>query len=140
MPESSRAVSRRVGAAAVSQISAADNPVSVRFVHILYRRGTQFETFEIKETEMKAGTVVFKLAVLLAALAAGYAFGFSRGGGAVRQKPADIAAMRMALAEKQAQVAELSAEIWLEERHLNAEEEADYRWVHGDAEVPEGEE
>lgn len=119
-------------------IHTADNPDSVRFVHILYRRGTQFETFEIKETEMKAVNVVFKLAVLLAALAAGYAFGFSRGG-AVREKPADIAAMRMALAQKQAQVAELSAEIWLEERHLNAEEEADYRWVHGDAEVPEGE-
>lgn len=120
-------------------IHTADNPDSVRFVHILYRRGTQFETFEIKETEMKAGNIVFKLAVLLAALAAGYAFGFSRGG-AVREKPADIAAMRMALAQKQAQVAELSAEIWLEERHLNAEEEADYRWVHGDAEVPEGKE
>lgn len=88
---------------------------------------------------MKAGNIVFKLAVLLAALAAGYAFGFSRGG-AVREKPADIAAMRMALAQKQAQVAELSAEIWLEERHLSAEEEADYRWVHGDAEVPEGDE
>lgn len=120
-------------------IHTADNPDSVRFVHILYRRGTQFETFEIKETEMKAVNVVFKLAVLLAALAAGYAFGFSRGG-AVREKPADIAAMRMALAQKQAQVAELSAEIWLEERHMNAEEEADYRWVHGDAEVPEGKE
>ncbi|WP_118789653.1 NGO1622 family putative holin [Neisseria lactamica] len=89
---------------------------------------------------MKAGSIVFKFAVLLAALAAGYAFGFSRGGGEVREKPADIAAMRMALAEKQAQLAELNAEIWLEERHLNAEEEADYRWVHGDAEVPEGEE
>lgn len=120
-------------------IHTADNPDSVRFVHILYRRGTQFETFEIKETEMKAVNVVFKLAVLLAALAAGYAFGFSRGG-AVREKPADIAAMRMALAQKQAQVAELSAEIWLEERHMNAEEEADYRWIHGDAEVPEGKE
>lgn len=140
MPDSSRAVSRRVGAAAVSQISAANNPDSVRFVHILYRRGMQFETFEIKETEMKAVNVVFKLAVLLAALAAGYAFGFSRGGGAVREKPADIAAMRMALAEKQAQAAELDAQIWLEERHLNAEEEADYRWIHGDAEVPEGKE
>ena len=89
---------------------------------------------------MKAVNIVFKLAVLLAALAAGYAFGFSRGGGEVRQKPADIAAMRMALAQKQAQAAELDAQIWLEERHLNAEEEADYRWVHGDAEVPEGEE
>ena len=89
---------------------------------------------------MKAVNIVFKLAVLLAALAAGYAFGFSRGGGEVREKPADIAAMRMALAQKQAQVAELSAEIWLEERHLNAEEEADYRWIHGDAEVPEGKE
>lgn len=135
-----RAVSRRVGATAVFPIFAADNPDSVRFVHILYRRGTQFETFEIKETEMKAVNVVFKLAVLLAALAAGYAFGFSRGGGAVREKPADIAAMRMALAEKQAQAAELDAQIWLEERHLNAEEEADYRWIHGDAEVPEGKE
>ncbi|HHK5575142.1 TPA: NGO1622 family putative holin [Neisseria cinerea] len=89
---------------------------------------------------MKAGNIVFKLAVLLAVLAAGYAFGFSRGGGAAKEKPADIAAMRMALAQKQAQVAELSAEIWLEERHLSAEEEADYRWIHGDAEVPEGKE
>lgn len=139
MPDNGRAVSRRVGAAAVFPILVAYNPDSVRFVHILYRRGTQFETFEIKEMKMKAGNVVFKLAVLLAALAAGYAFGFSRGG-AVREKPADIAAMRMALAQKQAQVAELSAEIWLEERHLSAEEEADYRWVHGDAEVPEGKE
>nr|WP_242600848.1 hypothetical protein [Neisseria gonorrhoeae] len=57
-----------------------------------------------------------------------------------RENPADIAAMRMALAQKQAQVAELSAEIWLEERHLNAEEEAGCRRVHGDAEVPEGKE
>lgn len=139
MTDNSRAVSRRVGAAAVFPIFAADNPDSVRFVHIIYRRGAQFETFEIKEMKMKAGNIVFKLAVLLAALAAGYAFGFSRGG-AVREKPADIAAMRMALAQKQAQVAELSAEIWLEERHMNAEEEADYRWIHGDAEVPEGKE
>ncbi|HEZ0492429.1 TPA: NGO1622 family putative holin [Neisseria meningitidis] len=86
---------------------------------------------------MKAGNIVFKLAVLLAVLAAGYAFGFAKGSKShtAKEKPADIAAMRMALAQKQAQVAELSAEIWLEERHLNAEEEADYRWVHGDAEV-----
>lgn len=138
MTDNSRAVSRRVGAeAAISPILAADNPDSARSVHILSRRGAQFKT---KETEMKAGNIVFKFAVLLAVLAAGYAFGFSRGGGEVREKPADIAAMRMALAEKQAQVAELSAEIWLEERHLSAEEEADYRWVHGDAEVPEGKE
>lgn len=86
---------------------------------------------------MKAGNIVFKLAVFLAVLAAGYAFGFAKGSKShtAKEKPADIAAMRMALAQKQAQVAELSAEIWLEERHLNAEEEADYRWVHGDAEV-----
>ncbi|HGO7211061.1 TPA: NGO1622 family putative holin [Neisseria meningitidis] len=86
---------------------------------------------------MKAGNIVFKFAVLLAVLAAGYAFGFAKGSKShtAKEKPADIAAMRMALAQKQAQVAELSAEIWLEERHLNAEEEADYRWVHGDAEV-----
>lgn len=95
---------------------------------------------------MKAGNIVFKfavlLAVLLAVLAAGYAFGFAKGSEShtAKGKPADIAAMRMALAEKQAQAAELDAQIWLEERHLNAEEEADYRWVHGDAEVPEGEE
>ncbi|MBW3946448.1 hypothetical protein HHB96_01655 [Neisseria meningitidis] len=88
---------------------------------------------------MKAGNIVFKLAVL----AAGYAFGFTKGSEShtAKGKPADIAAMRMALAEKQAQAAELDAQIWLEERHLNAEEEeADYRWVHGDAEVPEGKE
>lgn len=91
---------------------------------------------------MKAGNIVFKLAVLLAVLAAGYAFGFDKGSKShtAKEKPADIAAMRMALAEKQAQAAELDAQIWLEERHLNAEEEADYRWVHGDAEVPEGKE
>ncbi|CBY91529.1 putative phage associated protein [Neisseria meningitidis WUE 2594] len=91
---------------------------------------------------MKAGNIVFKLAVLLAVLAAGYAFGFTKGSKShtAKEKPADIAAMRMALAEKQAQAAELDAQIWLEERHLSAEEEADYRWVHGDAEVPEGEE
>lgn len=95
---------------------------------------------------MKAGNIVFKLAVLLAVLAAvlaaGYAFGFAKGSKShtAKEKPADIAAMRMALAEKQAQAAELDAQIWLEERHLNAEEEADYRWVHGDAEVPEGKE
>lgn len=86
---------------------------------------------------MKAGNIVFKLAVLLAVLAAGYAFGFTKGSKihTAKEKPADIAAMRMALAQKQAQAAELDAQIWLEERHLNAEEEADYRWVHGDAEV-----
>lgn len=92
---------------------------------------------------MKAGNIVFKLAVLLAALAAGYAFGFAKGSvgsHTAKEKPADIAAMRMALAQKQAQAAELDAQIWLEERHMNAEEEADYRWVHGDAEVPEGKE
>lgn len=91
---------------------------------------------------MKAGNIVFKLAVFLAVLAAGYAFGFAKGSKShtAKEKPADIAAMRMALAEKQAQAAELDAQIWLEERHLNAEEEADYRWVHGDAEVPEGKE
>lgn len=140
MTDNGRAVSRRVGAtAAISPILAAYNPDSVRPA-ILSGRGTQFETFEIKETEMKAGNIVFKLAVLLAVLAAGYAFGFSRGAGVVKEKPADIAVMRMALAQKQAQAAELDAQIWLEERHLNAEEEADYRWVHGDAEVPEGEE
>lgn len=92
---------------------------------------------------MKTGNMVFKFAVLAAVLAAGYAFGFAQGSGAshtAKEKPADIAAMRMALAQKQAQVAELSAQVWLEERHLSAEEEADYRWVHGDAEVPEGKE
>lgn len=55
---------------------------------------------------MKAGNIVFKFAVLLAALAAGYAFGFAKGSvgsHTAKEKPADIAAMRMALAEKQAQ-------------------------------------
>ncbi|EMS2248997.1 hypothetical protein RDA31_002138, partial [Neisseria gonorrhoeae] len=67
---------------------------------------------------MKTRNIAFKFAVLAAVLAAGYAFGFAKGGGSrtAKGKPADIAAMRMALAQKQAQVAELSAEIWLEER------------------------
>ncbi|EPI6708120.1 NGO1622 family putative holin [Neisseria gonorrhoeae] len=91
---------------------------------------------------MKTRNIAFKFAVLAAVLAAGYAFGFAKGGGSrtAKGKPADIAAMRMALAQKQAEVDELSAEIWLEERHLNAEEEAGCRRVHGDAEVPEGKE
>ncbi|HFA1613384.1 TPA: hypothetical protein WNS82_002197, partial [Neisseria gonorrhoeae] len=70
---------------------------------------------------MKTRNIAFKFAVLAAVLAAGYAFGFAKGGGSrtAKGKPAGIAAMRMALAQKQAEVAELSAEIWLEERHLN---------------------
>ncbi|HFB8386191.1 TPA: NGO1622 family putative holin, partial [Neisseria gonorrhoeae] len=76
---------------------------------------------------MKTRNIAFKFAVL----AAGYAFGFAKGGGSrtAKGKPADIAAMRMALAQKQAEVDELSAEIWLEERHLNAGEEAGCRRV-----------
>ncbi|KGI95416.1 hypothetical protein IX30_11740, partial [Neisseria gonorrhoeae] len=72
---------------------------------------------------MKTRNIAFKLAVLAAVLAAGYAFGFAKGGGSrtAKGKPADIAAMRMALAQKQAEVDELSAQVWLEERHLNAE-------------------
>ncbi|EMR8121689.1 hypothetical protein MIL46_002170 [Neisseria gonorrhoeae] len=91
---------------------------------------------------MKTRNIAFKFAVLAAVLAAGYAFGFAKGGGSrtAKGKPAGIAAMRMALAQKQAEVAELSAEIWLEERHLNAGEEAGCRRVHGDAEVPGGKE
>ncbi|HFB9956558.1 TPA: hypothetical protein AABS65_002136, partial [Neisseria gonorrhoeae] len=55
---------------------------------------------------MKTGNIAFKLAVLAAVLAAGYAFGFAKGGGSrtAKGKPADIAAMRMALAQKQAEV------------------------------------
>ncbi|ENX8601518.1 hypothetical protein DMM80_12110, partial [Neisseria gonorrhoeae] len=66
---------------------------------------------------MKTRNIAFKFAVLAAVLAAGYAFGFAKGGGSrtAKGKPAGIAAMRMALAQKQAEVDELSAEIWLEE-------------------------
>ncbi|HFB3644960.1 TPA: hypothetical protein WNR69_002170, partial [Neisseria gonorrhoeae] len=55
---------------------------------------------------MKTRNIAFKFAVLAAVLAAGYAFGFAKGGGSrtAKGKPADIAAMRMALAQKQAQV------------------------------------
>lgn len=50
MTDNSRAVSRRVGAAAaISPILAADNPDSVRFVHILYRRGTQLKPFKLRK-------------------------------------------------------------------------------------------
>ncbi|KLT02656.1 hypothetical protein M790_12210, partial [Neisseria gonorrhoeae MU_NG25] len=54
--------------------------------------------------KMKTGNIAFKFAVLAAVLAAGYAFGFAKGGGSrtAKGKPAGIAAMRMALAQKQA--------------------------------------
>ncbi|WP_240635857.1 NGO1622 family putative holin [Neisseria gonorrhoeae] len=62
---------------------------------------------------MKTGNIAFKFAVLAAVLAAGYAFGFAKGGGSrtAKGKPAGIAAMRMALAQKQAEVDELSRDL-----------------------------
>ncbi|ENS6945410.1 hypothetical protein GKZ02_002075, partial [Neisseria gonorrhoeae] len=52
---------------------------------------------------MKTRNIAFKFAVLAAVLAAGYAFGFAKGGGSrtAKGKPAGIAAMHMALAQKQ---------------------------------------
>lgn len=67
------------------------------------------------------------------------AYSFS-GSKAAEPKHDEITAMRLEAAKKQAELEELNALISLEERQRIAEEEADYRWIHGDAEVSEGKE
>ncbi|HEZ3562104.1 TPA: hypothetical protein WH791_001911, partial [Neisseria meningitidis] len=44
--------------------------------------------------------------------------------------------MRLAVADKQAEIDGLNAQIDAEIRQREAEELKDYRWIHGDAEVP----
>ena len=51
-----------------------------------------------------------------------------------------LTAMRLAVADKQAEIDELNAQIAAEIRHREAEELKDYRWIHGDAEVLDGKE
>ncbi|MBG8621018.1 hypothetical protein ELQ26_09425 [Neisseria meningitidis] len=48
-----------------------------------------------------------------------------------------LTAMRLAVADKQAEIDGLNAQIDAEIRQREAEELKDYRWIHGDAEVPE---
>lgn len=50
-----------------------------------------------------------------------------------------LTAMRLAVANKQAEIDELNAQINAEIRQREAEELKDYRWIHGDAEVLEQE-
>lgn len=73
--------------------------------------------------------------IAAAAIAAAYAYGVNTGSKATEPKHDEITAMRLEAAKKQAELEELNALISLEERQRIAEEEADYRWVHGDAEV-----
>lgn len=79
-------------------------------------------------------------AVIAAAIAAAYAYGSNTGSKAAEPKHDEITTMRLEAAKKQAELEELNALISLEERQRIADEEADYRWIHGDAEVPEGKE
>ena len=51
-----------------------------------------------------------------------------------------LTAMRLAVADKQAEIDDLNAQIDSEIRQREAEELKDYRWIHGDAEVLEGNE
>lgn len=51
-----------------------------------------------------------------------------------------LTAMRLAVADKQAEIDDLNAQIDAEIRQREAEELKDYRWIHGDAEVSKGEE
>ena len=79
------------------------------------------------------------------AITAAYACGANTGSKVAEPKHDEITAMRLEAARKQAELEELNALISLEERQRIADEEADYRWVHGgdaevDAEVPEGKE
>lgn len=78
--------------------------------------------------------------IAAAAIAAAYAYGANTCGRAAEPKHDEITAMRLEAARKQAELEELHALISLEERQRMAEEEANYRWVHGDAEVPDGKE
>lgn len=78
--------------------------------------------------------------IAAAAIMAAYAYGANTGSKATEPKHDEITAMRLEAAKKQAELEGLNALISLEERQRLAEEEADYRWIHGDAEVPEGKE
>lgn len=49
-----------------------------------------------------------------------------------------LTAMRLAVANKQAEIDGLNAQIDAEIRQREAEELKDYRWIHGDAEVLDG--
>ena len=51
-----------------------------------------------------------------------------------------LTAMRLAVADKQAEIDELTAQIDAEIRQREAEELKDYQLIHGDAEVLEGNE
>ena len=51
-----------------------------------------------------------------------------------------LTAMHLAVADKQAEIDELTAQIDAEIRQREAEELKDYRWIHGDAEVLDGKE
>ena len=51
-----------------------------------------------------------------------------------------LTAMRLAVADKQAEIDELNAQLNAEIRQREAEELKDYRWIHGDAEVLDGKE
>ncbi|HHL3633731.1 NGO1622 family putative holin [Neisseria polysaccharea] len=94
----------------------------------------------MKMMKEAAFAVIAGMVIAAAAITAAYACGANTGGRTAEPKHDEITAMRLEAAKKQAELEELKALISLEERHLNAEEEADYRWVHGDAEVPEGKE
>ncbi|MBD0765048.1 NGO1622 family putative holin [Neisseria sp. RH3002v2f] len=88
-----------------------------------------------------AFAVIAGTAIAVATIAAAFACGANTGSKAAELKHDEITAMRLEAAKKQAELEELNALISLEERQRLAEEEADYhRWVHGDAEVPEGKE
>ena len=90
------------------------------------------------DMKMMKNTVFAVIAA--AAIAAAYAYGANNGSKAAGPKHDEITAMRLEAAKKQAELEELNALISLEEHRRIADEEADYRWVHGDAEVPEGKE
>lgn len=75
---------------------------------------------------------------LLAVVAAGIYACQPRSEAAVQVKAENsLTAMRLAVADKQAEIDGLNAQIDAEIRQREAEELKDYRWIHGDAEVPE---
>ena len=78
---------------------------------------------------------------LLAVVAAGIYACQPQSEAAVQLKAENsLTAMRLAVADKQAEIDELNAQIAAEIRQREAEELKDYRWIHGDAEVLDGKE
>lgn len=110
-------------------------PTAHGLPHPWQARGAPHGDMKMKMMKNTVFAVIAAVVIAVAAITAAYACGANTGSKATEPKHDEITAMRLEAAKKQAELEELNALISLEERQRIAEEEADYRWVHGDAEV-----